>query len=100
MRATSLSGELARWSVRAAKGRALLRGRFKGFRGQVTPEVSILLPLAAHAHYWSGLHDDAASIAFLRDNVRSDGVLLDVGANIGVYLSALSSLKGPGLKLV
>jgi FkbM family methyltransferase len=95
-----MNTELARWAVRAAKGRALLQGGLKGLRCRVTSDVSILLPLAAHAHYWSGLHDDADSIAFLAASVPDHGVLLDVGANVGVYLSALHALRGPSVKLV
>jgi FkbM family methyltransferase len=97
---TKRTGGIARWAVRASKGKALLDGRLKGLRGKITSDVSILLPLAAHAHYWSGLHEDGKSLLFLSEMLPPNGVLFDVGANIGVYLSALYALNGPELKLV
>ena len=95
-----LGKKLERWATRASKGKAFFEGGLKGFRARVTPEASILLPRAAHAHYWSGLHDDVDSFAFLTENLPANGVLFDVGANIGVYLSAMRALKGPELRMV
>jgi FkbM family methyltransferase len=97
---TEWGREVARWATRASKGKALFEGRLKGLRVKITPEISILLPLAAHARYWAGLHEDTKSLAFLAESIPPDGVLFDVGANIGVYLSALHAWKGPGLKSV
>jgi FkbM family methyltransferase len=91
---------LERWATRASKGKALFDGGLRGFRSRITPQVSILLPRGAHAHYWSGLHDDIDSIAFLCDSLPAEGVYCDVGANIGVYLSAIHALKGSKLKLI
>lgn len=91
---------LERWATRASKGKALFDGRLRGFRSRITPQVSILLPRAAHAHYWSGIHEDAVSLAFLCDSLPADGVFCDVGANIGVYLSAIHALKGSKLKSI
>jgi FkbM family methyltransferase len=91
---------IERWANRASKGKAFLDGGLRGFRSRITPQVSILLPRAAHAHYWSGLHDDIDSFAFLCDNLPAEGVFCDVGANIGVYLSAMRALKGSSLKLI
>jgi FkbM family methyltransferase len=91
---------LERWATRAFKGKALFEGGLRGFRTRITPQVSIMLPRGAHAHYWSGLHEDIASIAFLCDHLPAGGVYCDVGANIGVYLSAIHAIKGSGLKLI
>jgi FkbM family methyltransferase len=103
MGARKWSLPLARWATRASKGKALFDGGLRGFRSRITPQVSILLPRGAHAHYWSGLHEDIESIEFLCDSLPADGVFCDVGANIGVYLSAiraLHALKGSELKLI
>jgi FkbM family methyltransferase len=86
--------------MRASKGKALVDGRLKGLRVKVAPDVSILLPITAHDHFWSGYHEDIDSLAFLARNVPDDGVLFDIGANVGVYLAALHSWKRGRLKLV
>jgi hypothetical protein len=100
MEHTEWTREMQRWAGRASKAKALLGGRLKGLRTKVTPDVSILLPLTAHGHYWHGLHDDVSSVAFLNDNLPADGVYFDVGANVGVYLSTLYAKKGPRLRMV
>jgi FkbM family methyltransferase len=100
MGARKWSLPLERWANRASKGKALFDGGLRGFRSRITPQASILLPRGAHAHYWSGLHDDVDSIAFLCDSLPAGGVFCDVGANIGVYLSAIRALKGSSVKLV
>lgn len=91
---------LERWANRASKGKALLGGRLRGFRSRITPQASILLPRGAHAHYWSGLHEDVDSIVFICDSLPAEGVFCDVGANIGVYVSAIHALRGSRLKLI
>jgi FkbM family methyltransferase len=92
--------EIQRWASKASKARAVLAGRLKGLQTRVTADTSILLPFVAHGHYWPGLHDDAASIAFLKDNLPSGGVYFDIGANVGVYCSALHAMKGGDLRIV
>jgi FkbM family methyltransferase len=88
------------WMRRASKVKALWDGRFRGFRGQITGDVSILLPWTTHIHYWAGVHLDVESLLFLAEHLPSNGVAFDVGSKIGVYLAALSALKGPALRLV
>lgn len=86
--------------MRASKGKALVDGRLKGLRVKVAPDVAILLPVTAHDHFWSGYHEDIDSIAFLASSVPDDGVVFDIGANVGVYLAALHAWKRGRLKLV
>lgn len=96
----NLTREAARWASRASKGVSLVQGRFRGLRAKVTQDVSILLPLTAHKHYWAGRHTDVRSLRFLAEHLPKNGVAFDVGANIGIYLSALYALVGSDVQLV
>ncbi len=89
-----------KWSNRASKAIALLKGGMRSLSVQVTPDVDIRIPVSAQIHFWAGLHEDQRSLAFLNESLPAGGTFFDVGANIGIYTSALSRMKRGALKVV
>jgi FkbM family methyltransferase len=64
------------------------------------PGHEILLPLSARNHYWSGPSEDARLFAFLSAALPPDGVYLDIGGNVGVYVAALARARSSPLRAV
>jgi len=76
-----------RWRRRARKCRDFLRNRGRGFRPRLFDHHELALPRKLWAHWWDGEHPDTPLLRFLA-GAPGPGVLLDVGANVGVYSAA------------
>lgn len=63
-------------------------------RSWVTPEVSIQLPIGAHRSFWSGVSCDRDLLEFLAQMLPDDSLFLDIGANLGIYTTALWKMRG------
>src|SRR5690606_22556727 len=83
----------SRWRRRARKCRDLLRNRGRGFRPRLFDHHELALPRKLWAHWWDGEHPDAPLLRFLA-GAPGQGVLLDVGANVGVYSAAWTMATG------
>jgi FkbM family methyltransferase len=86
------------WITRLTKGRTLLAHHFRALETVVTPGVTIQIPVAAHRSYWSGISPDRDLIEFLSRALPDDGLFCDIGANIGVYSTALWVLRRGGIR--
>lgn len=76
------------WALRVQKYKARLKtsDRYLPVRAL---RQSLRLPSVAHRQFWAGDHTDEPSLAFLADALPENGVFFDIGANIGVYSTAL-----------
>jgi FkbM family methyltransferase len=83
-----------RWLIRADKLRSAVAHRFKSLDVAVTSEVTIQLPLGAHRSFWSGVSPDHDLLEFLAHMLPDNGLFLDIGANLGVYSTALWKMRG------
>ncbi len=80
------------WSFLSTGGRAL--------GVNCWPGVGIALPLKAHRRYWRGPSPDADLLQFLSAHLANDATFLDIGANVGIYSTALSIAKQRRLRCV
>jgi FkbM family methyltransferase len=86
------------WALRFQKCKARLQtsDRYLPVRAL---NRELRLPTIAHRQFWSGDHSDEATLAFLADALPDNGVFFDIGANIGVYSTALWLAKQENLRI-
>jgi len=85
---------MSKWSNRAFKVAAALVGGFRYLSMEGVPGTKIRIPFKAHRGFWVGPMPDADLVTFLASALPgTDGVFLDVGANIGTYSAVLGVMK-------
>ncbi len=83
----------SRWLHRAQKAFALARGGFRGYRVPGAAGQSMLLPRSVGVFFWTGRNEDVVLFDFLAASLPDDGVYMDVGGNVGLYVTALTKAK-------
>lgn len=86
------------WALRIQKYKARLKtsDRYLPVRAL---NHELRLPSVAHRQFWHGAHSDDPSLAFLAAALPENGVFFDIGANIGVYSTALWLAKKENLTI-
>jgi FkbM family methyltransferase len=60
----------------------------------------MLLPRAVGVFFWTGRNEDVVLFDLLASALPDDGVYLDVGGNVGLYVTALTKAKAGRLRAV
>lgn len=86
------------WALRVQKYKARLKTSDRSLPVRALNH-DLRLPSIAHRQFWHGEHADESSLSFLSDALPEDGVFFDIGANIGVYSTALWLAKNEKLTI-